>query len=395
MRLIIYFLAFALIPIVGFAQFPSGKLVTKNKYFELPLVNIEDEILVKANLRGEEFTFMLDTGAPLFISTELQKKFNFPVLFRADLKDASGKAGETIVVSIDSITIGPFSFKDVWAIVIDFGNDAHQCHKFVGNVGSNLLSFLTLQFDLQEGKVNITDNIKLLKHKPAVPYSQADLSGQSNFVFPITIAKNIIDTVLFDSGDGALYEISGRALNRLIEMDSSHILRRGFGATSMGSLGMPDQTNQYLVQTNVRINNSDIQNVIANNTSASQSRIGRFLFHYGVVTLDYVKRRYAFEKYKTPVLPLRDEFGFVPILDGHKLMAGNVWENTEAAKKGMVSGCEILAINEVRFSDLSLCDIMPTLKKMRHNEERIKLIFLDKSGAEKMIELTKMSFDQP
>lgn len=60
------------------AQMNQGKMLTKNNYFEIPFTETRTEIHTKANLKGDDLDFMLDTGAPTFISTELQEKYNFP-----------------------------------------------------------------------------------------------------------------------------------------------------------------------------------------------------------------------------------------------------------------------------------------------------------------------------
>lgn len=92
------------------AQLPPGQMQSKNMMMELPLIGTQREILVKAKLKGEEFTFLLDTGAPFFISNAIQDKYNFPVLFKANLSDASGKKDETVLVRVDSLAIGPYLY---------------------------------------------------------------------------------------------------------------------------------------------------------------------------------------------------------------------------------------------------------------------------------------------
>lgn len=66
---------FALFTLSAYAQINQGKLLTKNNYFEIPFTETAKEIHTKATIRGDEYDFMLDTGAPAFISTELQKKY--------------------------------------------------------------------------------------------------------------------------------------------------------------------------------------------------------------------------------------------------------------------------------------------------------------------------------
>ncbi|MEQ1587595.1 MAG: retropepsin-like aspartic protease, partial [Cyclobacteriaceae bacterium] len=319
------FLILLIKAIPGYTQLPPGQLESKNKIMEISLIDPQKEILVKAKLKGEEFTFLLDTGAPFFISNAIQDRFNFPVLFKANLSDASGKKDETLIVSVDSLSLGPFIFTNVWAVVIKMDNETHQCHEFVGNFGSNLLNFLAVQFDLQKHKVFLTDNMNLLEHQPAA-FQPASLSSQRDFYFPITIQGNIPDTIHFDSGDGSLYEISPRTLAKLTKVDSGSILKKGFGVTSMGSLGLPKHSNQYVIRSNISLANSTISNGIAHNTYAEKSRLGRYIFHYGRMTLDYINQRYAFEQYDKFTLSELSDFGFTVLVSNNRVLTGTVWE---------------------------------------------------------------------
>lgn len=384
-----FLILFAIVP-PGYAQLPPGQLETKDRIMELPLIDIQKEILVKAKLKGEEFTFLLDTGAPFFISNAIQKKYNFPVLFKANLSDASGKQDETLVVSVDSLAIGTFLFTNVWAVVINMDNEAHQCHEFVGNFGSNLLNFIIVQFDLQKHKVFLTDNLNLLEHQPS-SFQPASLSAQRDFYFPITLQDNLIDTIHFDSGDGSLYEISPRILKKLILADSGTILKKGFGITSIGSLGLPKHSNQYVIKADLRFANSIIPNGIAYNTYADKSRLGRYIFHYGRMTLDYSNQRYAFEKYEKPALPEMSDFGFSFIASGTRVFAGTVWKRSEAEKKGMYSGCEVIQIDHLKFSDLAPCKLEEAINQSK-NKNVIKLVYLDKNGMTRNIKVGKVKY---
>jgi hypothetical protein len=376
--------------IPGYSQLPEGQLISENNMMEVPLFDTQKEILVTAKLKGEAFTFLLDTGAPFFISHAIQDKYNFPVLFKANLSDASGKKDETIVVSVDSLAIGPFLFTNVWAVVINMANETHECHAFVGNFGSNLLNFLTVQFDLQKHKVFLTDNDRLLAHQPAA-FHPATLSAQRDFYFPITLHDNIADTIHFDSGDGSLYEISPRVLEKLMQKDRGSILKKGFGLTSMGSLGLPEHSDQYIIQANLRFANSTIPNGIAHNTYAEKSRLGRSVFHYGRMTLDYRNQRYAFENYEKPMLPETSDFGFTVITNSNRVLTGTVWEGSEAARKGMYSGCEIVQMNEIKFSDLTGCEVEKAIGPLK-NENTINLVYRQKDGKIKKIKVRKVTY---
>jgi Aspartyl protease len=370
------------------AQLNVGNLITKNKYIELPLLNVEKEISLTATIKGNDHTFLLDTGAPFFISDSLQRLYKFPVVYQAKLSDASGKEGETIIVKVDTLKVGPFVYTDLLALVLNMSNSTHHCDVFMGNFGSNLLRFLVVQFDAKKNKLILTDNDKLLKRKIPVPFSPAVLNEQSDFIFPVTINNYIVDSMHFDSGDGKLYEITEKPLQQLIGKFPNQVVRKGNGVTSVGSLGIPNNSPQIKLVSQISFNKAVINNAVVNSTTASRSRMGRYLFNYGILTLDYINKQYAFEKYKKPKLPPQYDFGFSIITNGKKVIAGTVWNGSEAEKKGMKSGCEIVSIDGVKFSDLPLCDIEPEAKKHR-TYSMIEVVFVDEKENENKIKLTK------
>jgi hypothetical protein len=86
----IFIITFILVPICGIAQLNVGNLLTKDKYLELPYNNTDNVIYVEAIMKAGKHLFLMDTGAPFFISDSLQRLYNFPVVYDAKLNDASG-----------------------------------------------------------------------------------------------------------------------------------------------------------------------------------------------------------------------------------------------------------------------------------------------------------------
>ena len=160
----------------------AGKLLTKNKFYQVKYSETDKVITIDVGLKGARNKFMLDSGAPVFISDSIQALYNFPVILKAELGDASDKKGEVLIVEIDTLLVGPFIFVKLPALVLNYKNSPLQCVEFVGNFGSNALRFLVVQIDLKNEEVTLTDNLKLLKAKPA-NWQPAMINGQSDFFF--------------------------------------------------------------------------------------------------------------------------------------------------------------------------------------------------------------------
>ena len=381
----------ACLPCLVFGQMNEGRLLTKNQYHEIQYSETDKVITLDVVLKGSTKKFMLDTGAPVFISDSLQELYNFPVLHKAKLEDATGKKSEILIVRIDTLRVGSFVFVDLPALVLNYKNSPHQCDDFVGNFGSNALRFLIVRFDVQAQQVALSDNIQLLNARAPSTFKPASINQQSDIFFPVQINNQFVDTVHFDSGDGYLYHMSKKAIALLSTLYPKQVIRNGYGVTSMGSLGLPENSEQVVVKPDViTIHNSFITKGLIYITERTVSRIGRYLLNSGVLTLDYVHKQYAFEKYDRPVLPSRFDFGFIPITEGKKVIAGTVWEGSEASKKGLESGDEILSINGVYFGDLSLCDVEPAVKRSL-SSSIIEAKFRKKNGTERKVSLRKSS----
>jgi hypothetical protein len=294
-------------------------------------------------------------------------------------------------VKVDTLKVGPFIFTDLLALVLNMNNSTHRCDRFVGNFGSNLLRFMVVQFDVQQQRISITDSPDLLTKNVKVLFSPAKLNQQSDFEFPVTINESVKDTIQFDSGDGNLFEISEAPKRQVATKFPKQKIRDGIGVTSVGSVGIPPKAPQQVFLSNIQFGGSYINKGYLKTTQAKRSRMGRYLFNYGVLTLDYIHKQYAFEKYPKPILPPRYDFGFAPITSGHKVMAGMVWEDSEAYRKGMRSGDEIISMERVLFKDLPLCQVETFAKKDRPQME-IEVVFIDNVGNKKKVRLPKFMF---
>lgn len=377
-------------PILSHAQMNAGaKLLSKNNYYEIPYQNSDSVILTHVQLKGSSHLFMLDSGAPVFISDSLQRLYNFPVIHETTVRDATGKTEPIKIIRIDTLKLGPFVVSDLLALVLNMKSSAHQCDAFVGNFGSNAMQFLVIEFDLRKGKIALTDNPVLLQNKDTTGFHSAMLNSQSDILFPVKVNDGFTDTVQFDTGDGYLYHISEKAMVALSALYPGQVVRRGIGVTAIGSLGIPENSKQMALKANkLLIANSTIAPATLFQTSAPRSRIGRYLLNYGVLRLDYINSRYAFTSYKNPVLPGKYDFGFTPVINGRKVIAGTVWQGSEAENNGMKSGNEILAIDDFYFSTLSLCDVEPKAKDYL-SKNTIRILFKNNNGQTKRITLDK------
>lgn len=367
----------------------QGAMISKNVYHEIPFSGTIDEIIQSVNLKGNAFKFILDTGAPLAISQELQNSIKYPILIRVPLKDANNHSDTINIVNLDTFRLGNIIFINIPAVVLDFKNSPIACKNIDGIVGSNIVRFLIAQFDLKRGKIILTDTSKKMLPVDKNSRQPIFLDNQSNAFLKVNLTNSLLDTVHFDSGMGNLYDMNLKKVLQLVSVVNTETIKvkRGFGVTGQGMLGKAKEDSAYLINTYINLGNQYFENVEIGTTQA-KSRIGRDLLNYGTLTIDYINRRYYFNKYPQRLNASRPNFGFNIIAEKNKATVGVVWEATEAQKKGLHSGIEIVSINGKTFFDKTSCEISKILLK-EYAEKKLEIIFLS-DGMKKYIQLTNI-----
>jgi hypothetical protein len=337
--------------------FASGELLGGHQLYEIGYADTRKEIFTTGKIRNDEYRFMMDSGAPVFISDAMQRKYHFPYIVESNVKDASGKKNNIDIVMIDSISFGPFVFKNKPALVFDLAGSPLDCDSIAGNLGSNILQHLIVRFDVSRGKISFSNDRKLLADTGG-PYLHMKISEQRDTYFPILLNDAMADTVHFDTGDGYLYHISKDGARALAAQCKSCVVREGFGVVSVGQFGLAEGFDQKVFRfRELTIGYSHISSGLAYITGDNKSRMGRELLNYGILELDYPAGRYAFIKYANPKPTPYYDYGFFPVADRQKVLIGIVWKGSEAEHNGVKAGDELVQVNNSVISALPACNI--------------------------------------
>ncbi len=385
---------FSLLLLLGsfpsFAQLNKGKLITRNNYFESNITCTKTEFITKATVDGEECDFILDTGAPVFISKEMQKKHHFKSILKTKTKDAGGENVKTELVLIDTIRYGPFIFTDIPALVIDMDNSPIGCLHFSGNLGSNALRFLYVQFDVKAGKMRFADDKKLLPK--SLPASHPmHVNFQSDVYLSVKLNDSITDTIHYDSGDGALYNMSNTCMNKCIAAYPAQVARTGYGILHMGIGGPGEEFPQYLFKpSSIQFGDGKVADGVVAVAGNDRSRMGRDLLNYGILQLNYPDSTYAFEGYPSPELKPHSDFGFRPIVDDKDVIVGCVWKGSQAEQMGLQNGDHITKIDEIDFTKMEKCDVVTMARAVMDSDKpSMTITYIRKKQAPKTITLEK------
>lgn len=280
----------------------QGEMLSSDVFHQIKYTETKKGIYESVDLKGINFHFLFDTGAPLCISKEIQAQFNFRITDTATLIDSNNKKDTTFIVTIDTISFGGITFINIPAVVLDFKNSPIKNENVEGILGSNMVRFLTVQFDLKNQIITFTDNNTKLnfdrnKSGLLMLNAQSDASIVVKFENSNSgTSTTFIDTAHFDSGMEELYDMNFVTAKRYIFQNSKRVIKRNKASKiSSGMLGKGNTAEQMKLSANkLIIGEVNIQKAILY-TTAAKSRIGRDLLKYGTLTLDYKNSKYYFQ----------------------------------------------------------------------------------------------------
>lgn len=341
----------------------EGKILSRNFFFSLPYDETSNgAAVIRVVLKGKTYRFMLDTGAPLSLSGSLQKALGFPVLQDTRLRDANGDSTGVKIVRVKGLSIGPVQIEDVPALVLDLDSPLFACDKLDGLIGSNLLRLLVIQFNKPQKRLYFGDHLDSFRLNNAAASLRMQLSdGQSDPMVAVRLNDAVTDTVFYDTGDARLYHLSKSKFDRFNATGrfAKAVVRKGTGVGSQGVVaantnGLPS----LLVDVDsFGIGTAMIRNVTAPQQYDSRSRMGRGLWDYGVVTMDYPHQMFYFMPHQpVATFQAKPHFGFQFGERNGKLVATVVWEGTEAFRCGLRPGDEIVQLGRFAPKAVALCE---------------------------------------
>jgi predicted aspartyl protease len=382
----------------SFETMNEGELINKHFFFSLPYQNSSDSAaVISVTINGKKRRFMIDTGAPLVISKSLQEEIKFPVLMNTTTRDSNGDTTGVVIVKIPELFIGGLGFKNIPALILDFGLPVFSCDTIDGLIGSNLLRLLVIQFNKPEQKIYFADHIDSLKLAANTTSLNMSLNfEQSDPVIGIKLNNETMDSSLYDSGDKVLYTISKKRFDRLNKQRKfdNEIVATG---TGVGGQGIVAKNTDSLPSFTIRfdslsVGSQSIKNIYTEPNYDTRSRMGRGLWNYGLVTMDYTQKRFYFTPYKAD-LEVADplHFGFKYQERNGKLVATVVWENTQAAGCGLKPGFEIIQFGNFIPTSVSKCEWSAICRK-EAQAKNITIKYLDGKGETKTCSLQQTKF---
>ena len=331
--------------------------VTKVSNIEVVNIEIRNKlIIVPITIKGKEYRFLFDTGAPFSISEELQENTNFKTVSKGNIVDSDYNRKKVKWVQVNSINVGNVSFKNQTAFVGDFdANPIMNCLEIDGIIGSNLIRQYNWTIDQEKYALSLSSKtgIDTREESLVLPFKT---DNQYNIFVDINIGKSSFKNVLVDYGSNGSIALSNEIFALLQE---KNIVNKTFiekGINQSGIIGKPVELNRKIAYSDsVRINNLSIENVMLR-TGKTVSLGNDFLSRFKV-TIDWNnKNLYLLKSDK-----VRDKSNTAGFRIGYTLEKGiyvqSVMEKSDAYNKGIRPNMEVVKIDSLDFKNGSdFCD---------------------------------------
>ena len=368
--------------------FNQGGTNQTNYYSVIPYENVNGKIIVEATINGKKHKFILDTGAPNIISSSLFNELHPSILFKKSLRDANGVRDSMTVVETDSINFGGIYFKKIPTLVTT--NDwITKCSNVDGFIGSNMLRNSIVRFSSADKTIILTDN----KERLSLPEKESSelflVENQSSPFIWIKLKNGKHkgnEQVEFDSGDDALYEFTLRHYALFKKYKIFNVITQTQGNHGAGLFGLGRDTTTYkLTLSEMNIGNAVLQNPVFETTTDINSRMGTKLLDYGIVTIDYMNKKFYFEPFTETTNVYEKQLGISPTLKNNKLVVGIVWD--ENLKDSIHAGDEIISVDGKHFDENNFCNLITS--SPFKNKDSVTLKIKDASGRINEFILTK------
>ena len=364
---------------------------SQKKYFTtIPYKDVKTKVIVQCHINGKPYNFIVDTGAITTITPALYKELNLQSFTKISISDQSGKLDSMQMVSLNNIKLGNITFNNIPTVVAK-DTQLFECFKVDGFIGSNLLRNSIVQFASQTHTLTITDMPKQLYLKGKGATKMITDPIQSNPFMEIAVLNGEItgtEELLFDSGSDGFYDMSYKNFKEIATVSKLTIEAQAVGSYSLGIHGLSDEDDNYRVFIpELILNGETFKNVTTMTTHGSSSRIGADLFKYGVVTLDYINKKFYFEPYQKEAKDLAEKsWPFVPTFKDGKIIIGIVWDKAWIGK--INKGDLLVSFHGSNYENADICEVMTTVQSWTNKMATIVLKDAV-TGAIKQYEVTR------
>ena len=365
----------------------TTKAETPAFYVEVPYTTINGKIIIEARAEGVPGKFIFDTGAPTYITYSLARRLSLDATSTQNILDAHNQSMTLEKTQLKSLSMGIKPGINIEEIPVTIMPEGHLIEQFGvdGMIGCELFPGAVVRIDSRQKKIIITDNISPFRINLRNRLPLLHVQGQIPFI-ELNVGAGVIETVMFDSGSGAFYEMTTATASEALRENAAALESKGYGSSGIGMAGAASAGEHNLIRLfELRVSTGRFRNIVTESMDAPCSRLGSQLLDYGTVTIDYASSAFYFEPFESAPQDLYKKRWNVDftVANGHVVIAC-VWG--ELVEK-ISPGERVLKIDGEPVGEVNIADaLQSSIVKIKNEKAVITVLRQDGTEVDVTIE---------
>ena len=355
-------------------------------YVEVPYTTINGKIIIEAQVEGVPGKFIFDTGAPTYITYSLARRLSLESTNTQNILDAHNQSMTLEKTQLKRLSMGMPGI-NIEEIPVTIMPEGHLIEQFGvdGMIGCELFPGAVVRIDSRQKKIIITDNISPFRINLRNRLPLLHVQGQIPFI-ELNVGAGVIETVMFDSGSGAFYEMISATASEALRENAAALLSKGYGSSGIGMAGAASAGEHNLIRLfELRVSTGRFRNIVTESMDAPYSRLGSQLLDYGTVTIDYASSAFYFEPFESAPQDLYKKRWNVDftMANGHVVIAC-VWGDLV---EKISPGDRVLKIDGEPVGEVNVSDaLQSSIVKIKNEKAVITVLRQDGTEVEITIE---------
>jgi hypothetical protein len=385
----------------------SGCTVQTGQFMEtMDFEFVNNWIVVKVKLDGseKEYPFIFDTGSLTIVSDSLLNDLSsgdYKVFSSSNSGETSNAFSNRLYI-LNGLSLGNVRFSEIGSMKLNNERwEMLNCISAYGIIGYNILESCCFQIDYSNRKITITNSAEQLSNYSNINWIKYRTDKQETPIIKAKLNGDLDAELFFDTGNNGgitlyspdLYsQFAGSSSGNVVSITQLPTLYiRGESPTAYKALRYKATTLELLdgqsedgkVITICNLPERNFTGIVGNS----------FLRDY-IITLDYRQKKIGYIADETTPIGQIGTFGFNYFARNRRLFIGSIYDDSEIARKGIVVGDEISAINGINIAELpddAFCSIYRKEFSFTHDTDSLLHLEVKHDSGIVQLELHKYS----
>lgn len=331
---------------------PTGTIKQENFTETIPFNFDQGLPIIKATINGADYNFLLDTGAPTVISTELARTLHSQKVKKSIVSDSQGNHNVQEFISINEIKIGSLQFNNIGAVIIDLKKTFEiKCLDIDGIIGSNQMSNAIWEIDYRNRKVNVSDDFAGFKEpEGASKINFTEMGNQKTPMVMIQVDSTKSKPITFDTGANGSINLPYTHFKTTIRQKK---LVKSYGNPTSGIYGAGKKDTITYAKAAIRMGTLDLEDQLLTFDDASSSIIGNAFLKNYTTTLNWKNKAIYLQQHNNIASNTFETMGLSIRFINNKAVVAMIFQDSDAEKLGLQLGDELLEIDGINLQHLT------------------------------------------